>query len=296
MIIGTGTEKTDRSVVPETFINTYTASTTAAQKIITDSRNWGVKATDADDTITSGGADSINAGAGDDLITVNGDGATVTSGNGSDNIEISAQVRDVAISDLSAKDIMTINGLFEIGAAKIEDMMLIITDKTGKRKIRLGDFTNATNGKLNIDGASMTIGQWLTNSGINLNNLENTTYAASVGVVSSNAQALDNAEDNDGGRTAIDPEYTPTPLLESVKNAEPTLTGPNRSANTNGNSPVTVNLANVDTSAAGNVEVDEQVVGTTSSIYPNATTFTRNGLTIHLLGETSDTSGNPSNI
>ena len=296
LIIGTGTGKTDRSVVPETFINTYTASTTAAQKIITDNRDWVVKATEADDTITSGGADSINAGAGNDIITVNGDGATVTSGAGSDNIEISAQVLDVAISDLTAEDTMTINGSFEIGAAKIEDMMLIITDKTGKRKLRLGDFTNATNGKLNIDGASMTIGQWLTNSGIDLNNPENTTYAESVGVESSNVKAPDNAEDNDGGRTAIDPEYKPTPLPESVKTAEPTLTGPSRSSNTNENSPVTVNLADIDTSTAGNVEVDGQVVGTTSSIYPDATTFTRNGLTIHLLGETSDTDGNLNNI
>ncbi|MBQ6297404.1 MAG: hypothetical protein IJK81_06895 [Selenomonadaceae bacterium] len=293
LIIGTGTEKTDRSVVPETFINTYTVSTTAAQKIITDNRDWVVKATDADNTITSGGADSINAGAGNDIITVNGDGATVTSGEGSDNIEISAQVRDVAISDLTAEDTMTINGSFEIGAAKIEDMMLIITDKTGKRKLRLGDFTNATIGKLKIDGASMTIGQWLTNSGINLNNLETTTYAASVGVGSSNAQAPDNAEDNDGGRTAIDPEYTPTPLPESVKTTEPTLTEPSHSSNTNGNSPVTVNLANVNTSTAGNVEIDGQVVGTTSSTYPGATTFTRNGLTIHLLGTSSSTSGSP---
>lgn len=295
LIIGTGTEKTDRSVVPETFINTYTATTTAAQKIITDNRDWVVKATDADDTITSGGADSINAGAGNDIITVNGDGATVTSGDGSDNIEISAQIRDVAISDLTAEDTMTINGSFEIGAAKIEDMMLIITDKSGKRKLRLGDFTNATNGKLNIGGASMTIGQWLTNSGIDLNNLETTTYAASVGIGSSNVEAPDNVEDNDGSRINIDPEYTPTPLPESVKTAEPTLTGPSRSSNTSGDSPVTVNLANVDTSTAGNIEVDGQVVGSTSSTYPDAITFTRNGLTVHLLGTSSSTSGNPTN-
>ena len=112
LIIGTGEEKTDRSIVDEISVNTYTASTDVAQKINTGTRNWVVQATASDDTITAGGADSINAGAGDDSITVNGSGTTVTGGAGKDTIEISAHVDDVTLTDFSGEDVMTISGSF----------------------------------------------------------------------------------------------------------------------------------------------------------------------------------------
>ena len=63
IIIGTGVEKTDRSVVPEDFINTYVATTSTAQVINTGSRDWVVQATNSNDTINSDGADSISSGA-----------------------------------------------------------------------------------------------------------------------------------------------------------------------------------------------------------------------------------------
>ncbi|MBQ9498153.1 MAG: calcium-binding protein, partial [Selenomonadaceae bacterium] len=272
LIIGTGEEKTDRSIVDEISVNTYTASTSAAQKIYTGTRNWVVQATDADDTITAGGADSINAGAGDDSITVNGSGTTVTGGDGSDTIKISADVNDVTLTDFSSEDVMTISGTFEIGAAKIEDMMLVITDATGTRKLKLGDFTNL-DGTVNVNGTKTSIGQWLSDSGINLADLSeenNQTYFD---------QWL-------GARMASDDEYQPTPIetppAEIELDEKPTE---NFSLNVTGSSP-TVNLENFTALADGDkVSVDGSEVGSVSSTFPNAATFTRNGLTIHLLGE-----------
>ena len=262
IVIGTGTEKTNQSVVPEAFVNTYTARPEFSQIIDTGTRGWIVQATVADDTITSGGADSISAGAGNDVINVNGNGATVSTGDGSDNVNISATVRDVTISDLNAQDVMTISGTFEVGSARIEDMLLVITDSTGTRKIRFGDFTNATGATVNIGNTSTTLGDWLTNAGIDINNLERTTYAESVGVeVPSTQSSSDDTESE---------VYDAT-----------------------NNSSVAVNLATVDTSQAGNVVVNGENVGKTSSTFPNAPTFTRNGLTIHLLGSVSNTDGDP---
>ncbi|MBR3499457.1 MAG: hypothetical protein IKO05_10750, partial [Selenomonadaceae bacterium] len=272
LIIGTGEEKTDRSIVDEISVNTYTASTSAAQKIITGTRNWVVQATDADDTITADGADSINAGAGDDSITVNGSGTTVTGGDGSDTIKISADVNDVTLTDFSGEDVMTISGTFEIGAAKIEDMMLVITDATGTRKLKLGDFTNL-DGTVNVNGTKTSIGQWLSDSGINLADLSeenNQTYFD---------QWL-------GARPASDDEYQPTPIetppAEIELDEKPTE---NFSLNVTGSSP-TVNLEKFTALADGDkVSVDGAEVGSVSSTFPDAATFTRNGLTIHLLGE-----------
>ena len=42
-----GAEQTDRSVVPEDFVNTYTATSTGAQIIITNDRDWVVRGTRA---------------------------------------------------------------------------------------------------------------------------------------------------------------------------------------------------------------------------------------------------------
>ena len=245
---GGSTTKTAQSVVPEIFINTYIASTSTAQNIITDDRDWVVKATSANDTITANGADSVNAGAGNDCIIANADGATVTSGKGNDFITLSEGVNDITLSDLNSYDTLTINGTFEVGSAQIEDTLLVVTDKTGKRKIRLGNFDNAKACKIN----STTIGAWLINAGIDLNNLTTKNYSDGKVVESSNVA--------------------------------------------NESAAVTVNLANVDTSKTGKVKIGGKKVGSLSSTFPNASTFTRNGLTIHLLGVSSNTSGSTSKI
>ena len=249
---GSSVAKTASSVVPEIFINTYTASTSTAQNIITNDRNWVIQATDADDTITANGADSINAGAGDDEIIVNASGATVTSGDGNDFITVSSAVDDITLSDLNQYDTLTISGEFEIASAQIEDSLLVVTDKTGTRKIRFGDFDTAKNAKIN----STTIGEWLKDAGINLNNLNTVNYSEGKVLSSSNVVEFSNAA------TAA----------------------------------VTIDLDTVDTSDEGDVTIDGEVVGSLSSTFPNASTFTRNGLTLHLLGVTTSSSGSTSKI
>lgn len=297
IVIGTGTEKNDRSIVPEDFVNTYVASTSAEQIINTGSRDWVIKATSGNDTVNSGGADSINAGAGNDQINVNATGATITSGTGSDSISISAEVKDVTITDLNSSDKITISGIFEVGSAQIEDTLLVITDKTGERKIRLGDLSNAKNGKVN----STTIANWLSSAGIDINNLKQTTYAELRGVTSYSGQALSNFEAPDNssregaGRTAIDLDYTPSPVVEKKSDTKTSPSEDLPSAEFNTAGTITVNLDNVDKSKAGNVSFGGSKVGAVSSTYPNASTFTRNGLTIHLLGEVTD-SGVKKNI
>ena len=138
---------------------------------------------------------------------------------------------------------MTIKGTFNAASAQVEDNLLVITDKTGTRKIRLGDFDTAKNAKVN----STTISNWLANAGITLSNLKTTNYAD-------------------------DKVSTSSAVSES--------------------SAITVDLSNVNTSEAGNVTVNGATVGSLSSTFPNASIFTRNGLTLHLLGVSSNTYGN----
>lgn len=157
-ILGTGVTKTADDIVPENF-NTYTASNNAVQNINTGSKNWVVNATNKNDTIVSGGADYISSGAGDDVITANADGATISTGTGKDKLTVSASVKNIKITDLSNNDELTILGTFEVGSAKVEDMTLVITDKTGTRKLTLAQFQADT--KVNIGDASLTLGDWL---------------------------------------------------------------------------------------------------------------------------------------
>ena len=248
---GSSVAKTASSVVPEIFINTYTASTSTAQNIITNDRNWVIQATDADDTITANGADSISAGAGNDEVIVNASGATVTSGGGNDFITVSSAVNDITLSDLNQYDTLTISGEFEVGSAQIEDSLLVVTDKTGTRKIRFGDFDNAKSAKIN----STKIGNWLIKAGINLDNLKTVNY--SEGKVLSNSSVVE------------------------VSNTA---------------AAITVDLDSVNTSDESDVVIDGEVVGSLSSTFPNASTFTRNGLTLHLLGVSNSSSGDTSKI
>ncbi len=282
IIIGTGTEKTDRSVVPE-IGNKYTATTAQAQNIKTGSNDWIVVATSANDTIQTGGADSVNAGAGNDSIVVGADYASILTGAGNDTVEISASVKNVTLGDLNSNDFLKISGTFEVGSAKIEDTILVITDKTGTREIRLGDFDTAKSAKIN----STTIGAWLTNSGINLNNLSASSSSNELPTSSSTTEISSNGDGGEG-QIAIDPSYTPTPIETAPTKETPDL--PTRSSNSTGT--VNVNLDNV-TLTSGDLNVDGSKVGEISNDFPNVTSYTKNGLTINLLGVTNDTSGDP---
>lgn len=280
-----GVEKTDRSIVLEEFVNAYQAMTSAPQIIITNQRDWVVQATAGADTITANGADSINAGRGDDNILVNGDGTTVTSGAGSDNITISAGVNDVTITDFTAADILTISGYFEPGSATIEDMQLVISDKNGTRKIRFSDFNKALSSTVKVGTKATTIKKFLTNAGIDPNNLPRTTYAQSVGLNSSNSvqsSEVPTEISTSDGTVDADPDYKPTP---AAKTDTASHSAQDITSDSSATGPITVNLSKVDTSQAGTVIINNQTVGTLSSTFPNATTFTRQGLTIHLLGE-----------
>lgn len=171
---GGSVEKTAESVVPETFANTYKAASDAtAQTIVTNERNWVIQATAGNDNITANGADSINAGDGSDTITANASGATIDSGAGNDTVTVSENVDDITLSDLTSNDTLTIGGTFEVGSAQIVDGLLVVTDKTGTRKLRFGNYTDALDAKLN----STTGGQWLTNSGVDLDNLTSSNYS-----------------------------------------------------------------------------------------------------------------------
>lgn len=269
---GGSVEKTAASVVPETFANTYKATTSAAQTIVTNERNWVIQATAGNDNITANSADSINAGDGNDTITVNASGATIDSGAGNDTVTVSENVDDITLSDLTSNDTLTIGGTFEVGSAKLVDGLLVVTDKTGTRKLRFGNYTDALDAKLN----STTVGQWLTNSGVDLDNLASSNYSdGKVNGSSGNVVA-------DDGRIALD-DYTPTPAEEPA--------APKLMFRRLRDASLTVNGINVDASQAGNVtDGDENVIGAVSNEFPNAETFTRNGLTIHLLGESSNSS------
>lgn len=235
IVIGTGVTKTADDVVPENF-NTYNADTSTAQTIITNKRGWVVNATDFNDTVTSNGADYINAGAGNDLLTVRANNATVNTGAGKDIIVLTADIKEVTINDLAAEDTLMINGTFDLGSAQIEDMQLVITDKTGTRKITLGEFQKNT--KIRVNAATTTLGKWLANTGITL------------------------------GNDTISSVNTSNSSSESIK----------------------VYLDSIESDDAGNVWFDDKFVGELSNSYPNVSTFTKNGLTIHLRGESSDVS------
>ncbi len=274
LIIGTGVEKDENSVVPETG-NLYIAATSTAQSISTGANDWLVVATDAGDTILTGGADSIDAGAGNDSITVGADHASIVTGAGSDTVNISAEVTTVTLEDFDSNDALTISGTFQVGSAQIDDTILVVTDKTGTRQIRLGDFDNAKNARIN----GTTIANWLSNAGIDISKLE----SSSASVVEESAPLI--AEETGGGR--VDVEKKPesdTRALANTANQVQDLGG-------TGNA---VALGNV-TITGGSVTNGGNKLGDISSAFPNISTFTKRGLTINLLG-TSDKTGSTSKI
>ena len=278
LIIGTGIEKNRNSVVPE-IGNMYTASTAQAQSISTGANDWIVACGDTADTILTGGADSIVAGGGNDLITVGADYASILTGEGSDTVEISAEVNNVTLADLDSNDILTISGTFQVGSAQIEDNLLVVTDKTGTRQIRLGDLDNAKNATVN----GSTIAAWLSKAGFNLNSLSS---ISSANVIENST----NVEEDGSGRIAIDDEYQPAQTRSANANEQT-----QNIAAKNSNGTFSVNLDDV-TITEGTITDGNSCVGTISNEFPNVSSFTKNGLTINLLGVSSDKSGGPSAI
>ena len=279
LIVGTGVEKTASSVVPE-IGNLYTALTTQGQSISTGANDWIVVTGDAADTIVTGGADSIVAGAGNDKITVGADNASINTGEGSDTVEISATVSNVTINDLDASDALTISGTFQIGKAALDDTMLVVTDKTGTRQIRLGNLDRARNARVNGN----TIATWLSNAGFNIDSLSSTSSS----YVAEDAPATAITEEG-GGRIDVDEDYKPAEPTEFVSRSE---SDPPLISST---AKVNVNLDDVETTS-GYYTIGGYKVGEISSAFPNISTFTKNGLTIKLLGTTTDTSGGTNNI
>ena len=267
IVIGTGVEKTEESIVPEDDDMYLFTASSGAKNINTGSKGWVVNATSGNNTITSGGRDSINAGTGNDKITANADDATITTGAGSDTVEISAEVKSVTITDLNIYDRITIGGTFEVGNAKIENSMLVVTDKTGTRQIKFSDLTNAANAK--IIGAQ-TISDWLSNSGFNINDLASGDDVASGDVVI-----------DDGGRVAIDPNYTPNVDIANQDTVEETQTI---------SSATNINLDDV-TISSGTITSGSTTVGTVESVSPAVMNFTTRGLTVHV-GDGTATSYN----
>ncbi len=278
LVIGTGVEKTSQSVVPE-IGNKYTAASSTAQSISTGSGDWLVTATAANDTIITGGADSIDAGAGNDKITVGADYASILTGAGNDTVEISSAVNNVTLEDLSSTDTLTVNGTFSVGSAQVEDDVLVITDKTGSRVIRIDNYADAKDAKVN----STTLTTWLSRAGFDIDNLEVTAMESVEEETPTLLSAL--AEDAVG---QIEEEGYQPPETDSVS-AATSETQDISSGRSN-----VVDLSKV-TITSGSVTAGNTTLGAISSEFPDISTFHKNGLTIKLLGVSTDTSdGNPS--
>ena len=116
---------------------------------------------------------------------------------------------------------MTISGTFNIGSAQIEDTMLVVTDKTGTRKIRLGNLDNAKNAKVN----GSTLANWLSAAGFNINNLKSVSSSNVIETPTTEAIPIT----KDGGRIDVDKDYKPTPIKSDVTESKSVAT---RSANT----------------------------------------------------------------
>ena len=270
LVIGTGVEKDEESIVPEDGdMYLFTAQGTA-KKINTGSNGWVVNATSGNDTITSGGRDSINAGTGNDKITANADEATITTGAGSDTVEISAAVKSVTITDLNSSDTIKISGTFEVGNAQIENSMLVVTDKTGTRKIKFSDLTNVGNAKI----GAQKISDWLSDSGFSLSDLSSSDTSSGDVVI----------DDSDAGRVAIDPDYTPATPDDDFANQDSADQTQTISSATN------INLDDV-TISSGTLTSGNATVGTVESVSPAVMNFTTRGLTIHV-GDGTATSYN----
>ena len=127
-------------------------------------------------------------------------------------MEISASVKDVTSKDLSSSDVLKISGTFQIGSAQIENTLLVITDKTDTRKIRIGDFGTAKNAKIN----STTISTWLANANINLNNLNSYSLKNELPNTGKAREISSTSDDGGEGRIAGDPGYTPTLIKKAL--------------------------------------------------------------------------------
>lgn len=248
---GGDTVKTSNTVVQE-IGNMYTASTSAPQNISTGTNDWIVKATDADDTIYSGGADSIDAGNGADFIYVEGDAATIKTGaadNYSDNVTISESVKNVTVENLEQFDTLNISGDFKVAAASLDsdNDKVTIHDSTGNRTFIINGWTTAQNSAVVVNGETLTLGKWLS--------------------------AFVDYTETSSTETALTSSNSESPVIVNLSDVSSiggafTLAGGARQANYNA------------TATSG--------VGTVSTEFPNLTTFTTRGLTVEL-GDTSAT-------
>ena len=265
---GGPTEKTASSVVPE-IGNKYTAVTTNAGQIInTDDNDWIVKATDKDDEIISGGADSIDAAGGADTITVNADHATIKTGasdNDADTVNIAANVKIVTILDLESGDTINVDGVFSAKTAAITNDVLTLTDDTETRKIIINGWNSAKTANIKIGSETKT-----------LNDLVKSLENVSNDNLEGNAD--DSSDNNESYNGTI---YTGTDKV-TVNLSEVTDTVGSYVKSDSGTSY-----------KASEVTDDDKGVGLISNEYPNITTFTAHGLTLELWGRAPTGSKSP---
>ena len=164
---GSSTEKTAENVMPE-IGNKYTATASTSQIIHTGSNDWLVTATDANDTIYSGGTDSIDAAAGADVIYVTGNDSTVKTGsndNFADTVNLSSDVKTVTIVDLESVDTLNIEGTFTAASANLnsDTDVLTVTDSAGKRTFFINGWTAAQEANVSVNGSTQKLGEWLGN-------------------------------------------------------------------------------------------------------------------------------------
>ena len=291
--IGTGVEKTDRSVVPEVG-NFYRASTSQAQNIDTGTRDAIVKATSYNDTITSNGADSIDAGDGNDKFIANADGATLITGAGADDVTIAASVNEITLADLTSVDSVKILGTFNPNSARLENEILVIADRSGKRTLRLGNLESAKYATVN----GTKIGDWLKNFGINLNNLSDASSytlpeddTARAEEITSAKKFTAQVETEIPKGVDVESDYESSQLKSVQSNQSRSL--PEKNFYSSG--AININLDDV-TIESGSVVVNGQTVGEISSAFPNVERFTKQGCTFYLAGVSNSTDGHPDTV
>ena len=251
---GGNTTKTSDTTVPE-IGNKYDASNSAyRQNITTGTNDWIVKATDYNDTITTGGSDSVDAGEGADVVYVTSDNATIKTGAGdlaADTVNIASNVKVATISDLEEFDTLNIAGSFDAASATLDSStdIVTVTDKTGEKSLTIENWTTAKNSNVSVGSEfSGKLGEWLSDF---------ISYS--------------------GTSTGTSTSQTSQPAAITVNLSEVTGLSGSFSAGAN-----LTKATYSETSDSGNA-------GTVSSEFPDITTFTSRGLTVELWGRASNT-------
>lgn len=289
---GGSTTKNADDIVPE-YGNRYTAGTSVAQIINTGSNDWIVKATSANDSITSGGADSIDSGAGDDSINANSNYATIKSGDGNDIINIANSVNDITLSDLNANDTIKISN-FTIGTAKFYKGNLIVTDDTGSRKLTILNLVTAKNAKIN----NQTIADWLTEAGYaELASVTAENTSSFINPMQVESVTVENEIDNSTSNLNLPEDKL---LIKGqIDNDTYEFQTELKAVAYSGSAPVNVNLNNAltvnsptgfftsDSQFKVNPATNDSTIGSVDTEFPNITDFNAFGLNVHLAGRTS---------